>query len=147
MLVRRFGKAGHYYYHVCRGIDEREVKPNRIRKSVGAENTFRDNKNKIEDLKAELDNIIDRLMLRLEKVKRPGFTLTLKLKSSDFQIMSRSLTVARPLTDPDFIKNTAHYLLENINHQNRYYRLIGLQISNFSDDVEVEEQRSLLFEN
>ncbi|MCH8496286.1 MAG: DNA polymerase IV, partial [Balneolales bacterium] len=39
-LVRHFGKSGHFYYRIAHGIDERDVKPNRIRKSVGAENTY-----------------------------------------------------------------------------------------------------------
>ena len=39
-LVRMFGKAGNYYYDICRGIDNRKVQPSRERKSVGAENTF-----------------------------------------------------------------------------------------------------------
>jgi DNA polymerase-4 len=39
-LVRLFGKAGHIYYQNARGIDNREVVPDRIRKSLGAEETF-----------------------------------------------------------------------------------------------------------
>ena len=39
-LVQQFGKAGHSYYGYARGIDEREVTPNRVRKSLGAETTF-----------------------------------------------------------------------------------------------------------
>jgi DNA polymerase-4 len=35
-----FGKSGPYFYGIARGIDERQVKPDRIRKSVGAEDTF-----------------------------------------------------------------------------------------------------------
>jgi DNA polymerase-4 len=39
-MQAHFGKAGTYYYWIARGVDDREVRPNRIRKSVGAENTF-----------------------------------------------------------------------------------------------------------
>jgi DNA polymerase-4 len=39
-LSRHFGKSGAYFYWIARGIDERQVQPNRIRKSVGSENTF-----------------------------------------------------------------------------------------------------------
>ena len=39
-LQQQFGKAGPYYYGLARGIDQRPVCANRIRKSVGAENTF-----------------------------------------------------------------------------------------------------------
>jgi DNA polymerase IV len=39
-LLKHFGKAGQHFYCICRGIDQRPVLPNRVRKSVGAENTF-----------------------------------------------------------------------------------------------------------
>jgi nucleotidyltransferase/DNA polymerase involved in DNA repair len=39
-LQQHFGKSGVYYYWISRGIDERPVRANRIRKSIGAENTF-----------------------------------------------------------------------------------------------------------
>lgn len=47
-LQEHFGKSGSYFYGIARGIDERQVRPNRIRKSVGAEDTF------VEDI-ADLD--------------------------------------------------------------------------------------------
>lgn len=39
-LTQYFGKAGHYYYKIARGQDDRAVQPNRIRKSIGAETSF-----------------------------------------------------------------------------------------------------------
>ena len=39
-MQANFGKAGVYYYWISRGVDDREVRANRVRKSVGAENTF-----------------------------------------------------------------------------------------------------------
>lgn len=144
-LAKHFGKAGGYYYHIVRGDDQREVKPNRIRKSVGAERTFTDNKAHVDDLKTELDLLIDRLLERLEKVDREGFTLTLKLKTSNFIIINRSLTFQKPLRDPEYIKQCAYGLLEKCDLNNQLYRLIGLQISNFRDgDEKALKQYDLL---
>lgn len=140
-LAKHFGKAGRYYYHIVRGDDQREVKPNRIRKSVGAERTFTDNKRNINDLKLELDHVIGRLIERLEKVDREGFTLTLKLKTAQFMIINRSLTFQKPLRDPGYIKQCAYSLLEKCDLNNQLYRLIGLQISNFRDGDEKELQQ------
>jgi DNA polymerase-4 len=39
-MQANFGKSGAYYYRISRGVDDREVRANRVRKSVGAENTF-----------------------------------------------------------------------------------------------------------
>src|SRR5246127_506225 len=53
-LQEHFGKSGAYYYWISRGIDERPVRPNRIRKSVGAENTFLDDLETFEAMREAL---------------------------------------------------------------------------------------------
>src|SRR6201993_5194424 len=54
-----FGKSGAYYYWISRGVDERPVRANRIRKSVGAENTCSSDLTEFEALLAELEPLID----------------------------------------------------------------------------------------
>ena len=56
-LVQQFGKAGHSYYGYARGIDEREVTPNRVRKSLGAETTFAEDTDDRERLRLELSAV------------------------------------------------------------------------------------------
>src|SRR5205814_8941140 len=53
-LLRHFGKAGQHFYWICRGIDHRPVLPNRIRKSIGAENTFPRDLTSLDDMRTEL---------------------------------------------------------------------------------------------
>lgn len=144
VLVDRFGKAGRYFYYVVRGEDNREVKPDRVRKSVGAEKTFGENKRTIDDLKIELNAVIERLVKRLEKVEREGFTLTLKLKTSDFKIVNRSITAVQPLSNPEYINKTAYGLLETIDLADLSYRLIGLKVSNFKEDTQINMIQSEL---
>src|SRR3546814_9321236 len=60
-LQERFGKAGAYYHAIARGIDHRPVKPDRVRKSVGAENTFFRDLITFEEMKAELQPILDKV--------------------------------------------------------------------------------------
>ena len=60
-LQEQFGKAGSYYFSISRGIDDRPVRPNRIRKSVGAENTFERDLWTFDELGAELQPLIDKV--------------------------------------------------------------------------------------
>ncbi|MAM34340.1 MAG: DNA polymerase IV [Micavibrio sp.] len=145
-LVSRFGKAGRHYYHVVRGIDAREVKPDRIRKSVGAEHTFLKDIDSLEGLKDELGKVVERLLERLGKVDRKGYTLTLKLKTSDFQILSRSYTGETALDNRGILTETSDILLDNADIRGRSYRLIGLQISNFRGDTEDDDSEQPRFD-
>ena len=60
-LLKHFGKAGRHFYSICRGVDHRPVLPNRIRKSVGAENTFSRDLTSLDDIRAELGPLVDKV--------------------------------------------------------------------------------------
>ena len=90
-LKRLFGKAGAYYYAICRGIDHREVQPSRERKSVGAENTFSTDLFLNEDLENELLKIAHKVWERAADSKVKAKTLTLKFKYADFEQHTRSI--------------------------------------------------------
>jgi DNA polymerase-4 len=59
-MQANFGKAGAYYYWMSRGVDDREVRPNRIRKSIGAETTFSSDLIEFDAMVAELQPLIDK---------------------------------------------------------------------------------------
>ncbi|MGM0530843.1 MAG: DNA polymerase IV, partial [Bacteroidota bacterium] len=83
-LNKYFGKVGLHYYNISRAIDDREVNPERIRKSVGTERTFeKDLQTRFEIITA-LYHIEKELMRRMERSGSFGKTLTLKVKFSDF---------------------------------------------------------------
>ncbi len=65
-LQANFGKAGPYYYWISRGVDEREVRANRIRKSVGAENTFSVDLTEFDAMATELQPLIDKVWRHCE---------------------------------------------------------------------------------
>jgi DNA polymerase-4 len=89
-----FGKAGTYYYWISRGVDNREVRVNRIRKSVGAENTFSRDLTEFEPMLLELQPLIDKVWRHCEDKGTRGRTVTLKVKFVDFELISRSQTLA-----------------------------------------------------
>jgi len=95
-LSKHFGKAGRHFYYICRGIDSRPVLPNRIRKSVGAENTFLRDLTALDELKAELAPLVEKIWQYCDSASVRGRTVTLKVKFSDFQTPARN-GVRKPL--------------------------------------------------
>jgi DNA polymerase-4 len=90
MLELHFGKFAGYLHGAARGIDHRQVRPDRIRKSVGAERTFFEDLSDPGELAAALDNVLDALMERVERSGLAGRTVTLKVKYADFRIITRA---------------------------------------------------------
>ena len=91
-LTNLFGKSGLHYYHIVRGIHNSKVKPDRIRKSVGAETTFFENISSEIFMIEKLEKIAEELERRLKKTDTKGKTITLKIKYSDFSQQTRSKT-------------------------------------------------------
>jgi len=93
-LQRNFGKSGAYYYWISRGIDERPVRADRIRKSRGAENTFVADLIALGEAREALKPIIDKVWRHCEATGTRGRTVTLKVKYANFHQITRSATVA-----------------------------------------------------
>ena len=129
-LTLWFGKAGKYYYNVARGIDNRNVNPTRIRKSLGAERTYEFDITNKEEMITNIDHIAEILIKRIEKSGGAGKSLTLKVKYGDFQQITRSKTLTEKLSNQQ-IKSIGLELLESIPNIEKGIRLIGLQTANF----------------
>ncbi len=128
-LTRLFGKNGAYYYNIARGIDDREVNPNRIRKSVSTENTFLDDLRTKAELKKRLVEATLDLHKRLQRTKFKGRTISLKIKYSNFEQITRSRTVLYEIVDYDEIFELANNLLAQLELIDSV-RLLGIGISN-----------------
>jgi len=129
-LANLFGKAGHIYYNNARAIDNREVTPHRIRKSIGAENTFETDLEASTRLTIELYHIARRVWERIEAKSFYGRTITLKIKYLDFEIITRSRTLPERFTTFDTLLNTAKDMLKQIDTSEKKIRLLGLYMSN-----------------
>ena len=133
-LIRWFGKAGKYYYNIARGIDNRVVNPNRIRKSLGAERTYDVDLTDKEVLLDKINQVAQVLIQRIKKARSSGKTLTLKVKYANFQQITRSKTNTNYYTEKD-IYQVSKTLLELIPKLEKGIRLVGLQISNFDEST------------
>jgi DNA polymerase-4 len=130
-LVRMFGKAGNYYYEICRGIDLREVQPSRERKSVGAEQTFLTDIVYENELEEEMLKIADILWDRISKSGVKAKTLTLKFKYSDFEQHTRSKTFQDHFSTKNELIAESKRLLQSEGGFIKGVRLLGLTVSNF----------------
>ncbi len=141
-LTNEFGKVGRFYYNCVRGIDEREVNPQRKRKSVGAESTFANNLTQKNEITDSLLLIAKKLFTRVENTKLYGRTITLKIKQHDLSIHTKSQTFAMPIFTFDNLWDKALLLLDEVFKQGLNVRLLGLTISNFL----TEEQEAVQLE-
>lgn len=133
-LQTHFGKAGQYYYGIARGIDERRVKPDRVRKSVGGENTFSDDVHDLAVAKEKLGPIIEKVWRHADAKGLYGKTLTLKLKYADFEVVSRSRTEPRPLRTMEEVQTVTMGLLQPFFPTSKGIRLLGISLSSFANE-------------
>jgi DNA polymerase IV len=143
-LFKHFGKAGRHFYCICRGIDHRPVLPNRIRKSVGAESTFSRDLTSLDDMRAELGPLVDKVWRYCESTGVRGRTVTLKVKFADFQIITRSRSCLAPISDRSTLASISAELLATQFPLRKGVRLIGVSISSLcTDSAQVGLQMTL----
>ncbi|KAB1076697.1 DNA polymerase IV [Methylobacterium soli] len=128
-LVAQFGSAGAYYHAVARGIDERPVRAHRIRKSIGAENTFADDATAYETLAERLGPILDKVWAACLAKEMRGRTVTLKVKFSNFEQITRARSLPEPVADRDALERISLAILRDVFPLRRSVRLIGVSLS------------------
>lgn len=132
-LRSRFGKQGTYLYHIARGIDERRVNPSRVRKSVGAEQTYDVDIISVQQVHERLKQIADKLASRIHAARVKGKTVVLKVKFSDFSQITRSLTGEAPVTDAEQLWHIAFGLFREYEDTRFRIRLLGISVTNFEE--------------
>ncbi len=128
-LLARFGKAGAYYHGVARGLDERPVVADRVRKSVGAENTFTRDVTTWEEVPALLSPILAKVWAAYGRAGLRGRTVTVKVKHADFRILTRSRSCADALDSAQGLERLAVELLRPCFPAPRGVRLLGVSVS------------------
>jgi len=129
-LQTEFGSSGAYYHRVARGIDERPVRSHRVRKSIGKETTFEGNVVNKAAIWQTLLGIAERLEGILESKQLSAKTVTLKVKYSDFQLITRSKTDTFGVISKEQIAGVLPELLRKTEVGKRPIRLIGVTLAN-----------------
>jgi DNA polymerase-4 len=140
-LQQHFGKAGPYYYWAARGIDERPVRADRIRKSMGAENTFPVDLFTYEAARDQLRDIIDTVWSYCERSGTRGRTVTLKVKFANFRQITRTHTGQVSIAARSELEQLSNALLEPLFPVAKGIRLLGISLSSLATS-EAERQRA-----
>ena len=125
-LEAHFGSSGRWYWRIARGIDEREVKPDRPYKSVSAERTFDQDLTDPAALAEQLDRVAGFAWQRVERAGVAGRTVTLKVKFADFSLISRSRSFPMAVADEAAFAAAGQALLMPLFPLPRGIRLLGL---------------------
>jgi DNA polymerase-4 len=142
-LVHRFGKVGRHYFRIVRGEDEREVRPDRPYKSIGAERTFDRDLSDPETMLERLQPIAEQVAERMAAADSFGRTVTLKIKHHDFSLTTRQHTLSDRIDGADERLALAAWLLHHPEPPRRPVRLLGLSVSNFTLAPTAPRQLSL----
>jgi len=129
-LQAHFGKIGAYYYWIARGIDNRPVCPDRIRKSLGTETTFFTDLTELSAMHNALQPILDKLWHCCAASGIRGRTVTQKVKFADFQIITRSRSVSLVVASRDELEWISLDLLRSVMPAPKGVRLLGVALSN-----------------
>jgi DNA polymerase IV len=137
-LQVQFGSSAEWYWRICRGIDEREVKPDRPYKSVSAERTFDEDLTDPHRLAAELERIAGYAWDRVKRAEVTGRTVTLKVKYGDFTLITRSKSFSAPVADLQVFTAAGQALLSGLHPLTKGIRLLGLGLHNLAENPQEE---------
>lgn len=138
LLETHFGRYGARLYELARGIDHNPVVPNRIRKQISAEDTF-EHDIPLDETEPLIRKLAEKVWNASNQNARLARTIVLKLKTKEFNTLTRSLTPEKMPTSLESFTEMALSLRERVNlGAQQLYRLIGVGLSNFQ--IEQQEQ-------
>jgi DNA polymerase-4 len=134
-----FGSYAQRLYELSRGIDHNPVVPNRIRKQISAEDTFPEDI-PLAACEEHLRRLAEKVWKASKENERGAKTVVLKLKTKEFQSLTRSLTSREPVPSREALADIASSLCERVGRPpEQLYRLVGVGLSNFRIDSEETE--------
>jgi len=131
-LTEYFGKNGTFFYHIVRGNDQRPVQTSRIRKSVGAERTLKQDTTDTELITEILESLINKVCAVLKTKETLCKTITLKIRYSDFTTITRSVSCKAPISAKHQILTYLPELIKKTEAGLRPIRLLGISTSNLT---------------
>lgn len=139
-LRRDFGIQSEHFWNLARGIDDRAVVPDREAKSISHETTFSVDIIDRELSRVQLLSLTEQIMRRLRRQKKHAKTIHLKIRFADFRTITRSRTLKSSTDVTAEVWRIAKELHDEalpVNHNS--IRLIGIGVSNLSDDQPVQQ--------
>jgi DNA polymerase-4 len=142
-LESHFGRFGVRLYELARGIDDSEVLPDRPTKSVSAEDTFEQDV-PLNETETMIRRLAERAWIASRQELRTPRTVVLKLKTSEFKILTRSHTPPSPPSSCEELTSIALSLRDRVGlAAEQRFRLVGVGLSNFRDPHHGSDQPAL----
>lgn len=143
LLEGHFGRYGRRLYQLARGQDESEVVPNRPTQSISAEDTF-EHDLLLNELEPMIRRLAEKVWSASRQEPRAARTVVLKLKTSEFQTLTRSLTPTSPPASGNELIEMALSLRERVDlGSQQRFRLVGVGLINFREPEEMLRQPAL----
>jgi DNA polymerase-4 len=140
MLEQAFGSYAQRLYELARGIDHNPVVSNRVRKQVSAEDTFEQDI-RLPECVPFIRQLAEKVWKASKDNARGAKTVVLKLKTKQFQSLTRSLTLRGRVSSFEMLVDTALALCERVDlSEDQLYRLVGVGLSNFQPEPETVEE-------
>ena len=128
-LVSRLGRYGSQLYEFARGVDDRPVVTESVRKSYSSERTYSEDLKDPQKIETEIIEQADRVAAGMAKRELVGSTVTLKVRYENFETVTRSRTLPAPTNDAERLAQTAVLLLGRTQARARPVRLLGVGVS------------------
>jgi DNA polymerase-4 len=142
-LAARFGSAGDRFWHLARGRDLRQVSADHPVKSLSNETTFSEDTDDPDLLDGHLWRLAEKVSDRAKARMLGGRIVTLKLKCSDFRLVTRRRTLRQPTQMADVIYRAARTLLDAEGRVGRL-RLVGVGLSDLVPERDTDTSGDLL---
>ena len=136
-LSALWGKFGRQLAGLVQGIDPRQIIPDRPAKSVSTETTFARDIREASALGQALEALADGVVRRLERGGTAGRTVVLKLKTADFQLITRHHRLSDPTRRREVILQAGKVLLNRL-ADGRAFRLIGIGVTDLCPATEAD---------
>ncbi|WP_159560241.1 DNA polymerase IV [Streptococcus halichoeri] len=135
-LIDRFGRFGFDLYRKARGISHAQVKPNRIRKSIGSERTYGKLLYADADISLEISKNANKVAAVLKEQHKRGKTIVLKVRYGDFSTLTKRITLEESTQDTDKIEQVAQAIYQSLDETKKGIRLLGVTITNLEKAIE-----------
>lgn len=145
-LRAHFGKSGPWFHAIAQGEDDRRVVSDRPRKSSGSETTFQDDLLAPAEIERHVLAMVDDVWQWCERANAFGRTVTVKVKYSDFQQITRSRTPGTFIASHDMLKDLSLALIRSVFPPEKGIRLVGVTVSNFDNGEEPQTREQLQLE-
>jgi len=142
-LHARFGGMGERLYSLARGEDGRRISSHAPVKTLSNETTFNEDTGDVDILDGHLWRMAEKVSARAKATDKAGRVITLKLKTSDFKLISKRQSLRHPTQIADTLYRTARGLFDQVSDRGPF-RLLGVGLSDISSDAEADREGDLL---